>query len=78
MDREALIKRSMKRLNKLPIKRINEVADFIDFISNKYKEEIELQKGIENLVENTNSFSFLNEEEYLYTIKDLKEKYRND
>ena len=75
MDKETLIKRSLKSLRKLPSKRINEVMDFIDFISEKYKDEIVLQKGIQNIVEKSNSFSFLKDEEDLYTVNDLKEKY---
>ncbi len=75
MDKETLIKRSLKSLRKLPSKRINEVMDFIDFISEKHKDEIVLQKGIQNIVEKSNSFSFLKDEEDLYTVNDLKEKY---
>ena len=75
MDKETLIKRSLKSLQKLPEKRIHEVINFIDFISEKYKDEILLQKSIQNTVEKSDSFSFLKEEEDLYTINDLKEKY---
>ena len=72
MDKEVLIKRSLKSLRNLPAKRINEVIDFIDFISEKYKDKITLQKGIQSIVEKSASFSFLNDEEDLYSIKDLK------
>lgn len=75
MDKEVLIKRSIKSLQKLPTKRINEVVDFIDFISEKYRDEIILKKGIQTIVEQSISFSFLKNEEDLYSIKDLKEKY---
>lgn len=75
MDKETLIKRSLNSLRNLPKKRINEVMDFIDFISEKYKDEILLQKGIQNIVEKSDSFSFLKDEEDLYSISDLKEKY---
>lgn len=75
MDKEVLIKRSLKSLRKLPARRINEVMDFIDFIADKYKDEIDLQKGIQNIVEKSTSFSFLKDEEDLYTLNDLKEKY---
>ena len=72
MDKELLIKRSLKSLQSLPAKRINEVIAFIEFISEKYKDEIILQKGIQNIVEKSASFSFLNDEEDLYSIEDLK------
>jgi len=42
--------------------------NFIDFISKKYKDEIVLQKGIQNIVEKSNSFSFFKDEEDLYTV----------
>jgi len=67
------VKKKLRRLSK---QRLNEVVNFIDFISNTYDEEIEIQKDIESLVEKSGSFSFLSEEEEeLYKIKDLKEKY---
>ena len=68
-----IVKKKLRRLSK---QRLNEVVNFIDFISNTYDEEIEIQKDIESLVEKSGSFSFLSEEEEeLYKIKDLKEKY---
>ncbi len=75
MNREALIQYSVKSLRRLPKKRVNEVVDFIDFISDKYKDELLLQKNIHKMVEQSDSFSFLEDEEDLYTIEDLKEKY---
>lgn len=75
MDKEILIKQSLKTLRKLPAKRINEVMDFIDFIAEKYKDETDLQQDIQNIVEKSTSFSFLKDEEDLYTLNDLKEKY---
>jgi len=68
-----IVKKKLRRLSK---QRLNEVVNFIDFISNTYDEEIEIQKDIESLVEKSGSFSFLSEEEEeLYKIKDFKEKY---
>ena len=51
-----------------------EVADFADFILHKI-EENDLQKGIEYISSSLGSFDFLNDEEELYTIEDIKEKY---
>jgi len=51
------------------------ITNFINSISEKYSEEKELQKGIENIVEKSNSFSFLNDEEDIYSEYDLIEKY---
>jgi len=74
MSREILIKRTLKALSKLPEDKIQEVHDFADFILKKYDEEA-LQKGIEYLVSESETFDFLNEEEELYSNDDLKEKY---
>jgi hypothetical protein len=38
-------------------------------------EEEYLQKGIQYLIENSEAFSFLRDEEELYTLDDLKEKF---
>ncbi len=75
MDKETLIDNSVKKLRRLSKQRLNEVVNFIDFISNTYDEEVEIQTEIESLIEKSSSFSFLSEEEELYNIKDLKEKY---
>ena len=46
------------------------------YILNKYNEEIELQKGIERIAEESGSLKFLEDEEAIYTVNDLKEKYK--
>jgi hypothetical protein len=75
MKKESLINETISTLSKLPEEKIKEVNDFADFILKKYEEEI-LQKGIETLTTNSNAFSFLDEEEDLYSIEDLKEQYK--
>ena len=74
MTKETLIKRTSSTLSKLPQDKVKEVSDFADFILKKYDEEI-LQKGIEKLVSNSKIYDFLKDEEDLYTVEDLKEKY---
>jgi len=74
MTLETLIKHTLKRLSKLPHNKVREISDFTDFIMKKHEEET-LQKGIELLTTHSKSFDFLNEEEELYSIDDLKEKY---
>lgn len=74
MAKQELINRTVETLKKLPEDRINEIADFADFLLKKYEEKV-LQKGIENLVSESESFTFLHEEEDLYDENDLKEKY---
>lgn len=75
MNIDTLISQSIKSLEKLPYDKVYEVIDFIEFLSKKHIEEKELQKGIEKMVSQSKSFSFLNEEEDIYNETDLIEKY---
>ena len=71
MNRDTLIKKTLKNLSKLPQDKVREISDFADFIMKRHEEET-LQKGIEKLVSHSKSFDFLNEEEDLYSLDDLK------
>ena len=75
MTKEMLINQTMETLQKLPEDRITEVAELAEFILKKHDEQI-LQKGIEKLVSESKSFAFLHDEEDLYTVEDLKERYK--
>jgi len=74
MDKQILINRTIEALEKLPEEKVYEVANFADYILKKYEEQI-LQTGIEALVSDSESFSFLGDEEDLYDESDLKERY---
>ena len=77
MTKETLIQRTLTALSKLPMEKANEIADFADYILKKYDEEV-IQKGIEKLVEKSKAYDFLKDDENLYTVADLKEKYGNE
>ena len=72
MTRETLIIKAVKTLSKLPNDKVKEVSDFTEYLFKNYDEEI-MQKGIEKLVSNSNTFDFLKDEEDLYSEADLKE-----
>jgi hypothetical protein len=74
MTKEAIIKKTLKTLNVLPAEKAEEVADFADFMLKKHEEYI-LQKGMYKMMEESETFKFMNEEEVLYSVKDIKEKY---
>jgi hypothetical protein len=74
MLNESLIHRTLNTLALLPQDKVREVADFADFILKKYEEEV-LQKGIEKLVNQSKTYDFLKDDENLYAVEDLKEKY---
>jgi len=61
-------------LNILPDEKAEEIADFADYIMKKYEEDI-LTDGIQKIIKQSKVFGFLNNEEDLYSIKDVKEKY---
>ena len=74
MTREAIIQKTIKTLNILPAEKAEEVADFADYVLKKHEENT-LQNGIEKLIEQSQAFQFLIDEEDLYTAEDIKEKY---
>lgn len=75
MTKETLIEKTIKTISKLPQDQIQEVSDFADRILKEYEERI-LQKGMEKLVSASKTFNFLQEEELLYSVNDLKERYK--
>jgi argininosuccinate lyase len=74
MLRETLINKTIESLSKLPNDKVREVSDFTEYILKKHEEE-SLQKGIEKLVSDSNTFQFLKDDEDLYTVNDIIEKY---
>lgn len=74
MDRQFIIERTMKAINQLPDDKAAEISDFADFVFKRY-EEYELTKGIQKMVSESQTFDFLNNEEDLYSLADLKEVY---
>lgn len=74
MSRQAIIERTIKTINQLPENKAEEIAAFADFIMKRY-EEHQLTTGIQNITAASPAFNFLNNEEDLYTVTDLKEVY---
>lgn len=75
MTKDTLIKETLKTLSKLPDRKVKEVSEFASLLLKKHDEEI-IQSGIEILVSKSQTYSFLEEEEDLYTVEDLKERYK--
>jgi len=74
MSRQDIIERTIKVLNELPEDKAQEICDFVDFIIKRF-EERRLTEGIQQLTIESETFNFLNEEEDLYSLSDLKEAY---
>ncbi len=74
MTREAIIQKTILALQVLPQDKAEEISDFADFIMSKF-EDLTLQGGIQSLQSQSEAFSFLNDEEDLYSPADIKQKF---
>jgi len=75
MNRQVLIDNIIKKITQLPDLKIKEVNDFADFLLSRIEDKI-IQEGIQKMVSDSKSFDFLKDEEDLYTLNDLKERYK--
>ena len=75
MERKELIENTLNKISQLPDVKIKEIHDFAEFLLLKIDDQI-LQQGINELTSNSKAFSYLNEEEDLYSVNDLKESYK--
>jgi hypothetical protein len=75
MERKELIENTFNKISQLPDLKIKEIHDFAEFLLMKIDDQI-LQQGIQELASSSSAFSYLNEEEDLYSVNDLKERYK--
>ncbi|PWA10771.1 hypothetical protein [Flavobacterium laiguense] len=75
MSREELIKSTIENLNQLSDTRIQEVSDYVRFLSSRIDDKI-ISEGINTLTSNSKTYAFLHDEEELYQVNDLKEVYK--
>ncbi len=74
MTRQLIIERISKAISLLPEDKAKEISDFADYVFKRYEEQ-ELTSGIQKLSSESQAFDFLNNEEEIYSISDLKEVY---
>lgn len=74
MTRKAIIERTVQVINQLPPEKASEISDFADFLIKKYEEQL-ITENIQKLVMESKTFNYLSDEEELYSLSDLKEKY---
>ncbi len=72
MTKKIIIERTLKVINQLPEDKAEEISDFADFVFKRY-EENELTNGIQKMISESHAFDFLNDEEDIYSLTDLKE-----
>lgn len=75
MDRNILIKETVNKIQMLPDAKIQEINDFAEFLLRKIDDSI-LLEGIQKLTSDSKSFEYLKNEEDLYSVNDVKEKYK--
>lgn len=75
MSREELLKNTIEKLNQLSDHRLEEVSDYVSFLTSRIDDKI-LNEGIKSIVTNSKSYEFLHEESEFYTVSDIKENYK--
>lgn len=75
MNRDILLKETIDKIQQLPDIKIREINDFADFLLSKIEGKI-LLEGIQKLTSDSKAFEYLKDEEDLYSINDIKEKYK--
>lgn len=75
MSREAILIKTIGSLSRLPDSKLQEVADFADFLMSQLDSGM-VTDGIAQLASGAKTFKFLEEEEELYSLADLKERFR--
>jgi hypothetical protein len=71
MTKEYLIQKTVEAIQKLPLEKAEEISDFVDFLLSKYEDQFLLQ-GISKLVQDSDAFNFLADEQVNYTKDDIK------
>ncbi len=74
MPNQKLINKTIEYIKLLPDEKLEEISDYVEFTFHKYEDEL-IKKGISKIITKTDSFKFLEDEEDLYSLSDLKEKY---
>ncbi len=74
MSKQLIIEYTLKAINRLPEEKAEEISNFAQFIIKQYEEQ-QLTVGIQKMASESHAFDFLNHEEDLYSIDDLKEVY---
>lgn len=75
MTRKVLINQTVKNIKDLPDRKLQEVSDYVEFLLHNM-DNSELNEEIARAASTSKSFQFLEDEEDLYSEKDLKEVYK--
>jgi hypothetical protein len=75
MNRQNLIENTLEKIKQLPDLKIIEVNEYADFLLSRIDDNI-IRDGIQELTSQNESFDFLKEDEDIYTVEDLKVRYK--
>ncbi|HTN19795.1 MAG TPA: hypothetical protein VL125_04940 [Pelobium sp.] len=74
MTKKAIIEKTAKTMSLLPDEKAVEISDFAEFLFKRY-EESQTTKGIGVMASKSKIYAFLEDEEELYSLADVKEPY---
>jgi hypothetical protein len=75
MNRQNLIKNTLDKINQLPDIKVKEINEYADLLISRIDDNI-IRDGIQEITSQNESFDFLNQEEDIYTVQDLKVRYK--
>jgi len=75
MERQQVIDKTIEYLKVLPENKVEEALDYIEYLYNKNEDTV-LTQGIIRLASESKSFDFLEFEEDIYTLDDIKGQSR--
>jgi len=74
MERDILMKKTVRNIEQLPTTHIQQVNDFVELILQK-ADDVLITEGLQRLSSSSHTFDFLYNEPELYSVTDLKVKY---
>ena len=75
MEREVLMEKTIRKMEQLPMTRVREVNDFVEFIIHRTDEAMMITEGLQQLMSCSNTYDFLHNEPDLYSVNDLKVRF---
>ncbi|MCE3296142.1 MAG: hypothetical protein K0R65_1856 [Crocinitomicaceae bacterium] len=75
MRKEKLIQYTISNIKKLPENKISEVNDYIEFLLSKIENQL-LSEEVQKTVSTSKSYDFLEQDPELYSLSDIKSKYK--
>lgn len=75
MNRQNLIENTLEKIKQLPDVKVKEINEYADFLLSRIDDNI-IRDGIQELTSQNESFDFLKEDEDIYTVEDLKVRYK--